>query len=162
MRRAQEVGLWPSPVRARQPYSLCSRSGVCPATHGIAYARPDDVGEDGIPWRKVLLKYNEERPANPLGLYPAWKLYDNKTYGRLVDRFGFQNVFILSAGWGMISAEFLTPYYDITFNNKARNPQPYKYRRRTDRYDDFRMLPDSSTTDMVFSVARTIFRSSVH
>jgi hypothetical protein len=94
----------------------------------------------------MLLKY-EETGDNPLGLYPAWQLYENKTYGRLVDRFGPEKVYILSAGWGLIRADFLTPYYDITFSASADR---YKRRRKTDRYQDFRMLPDETTEDIVF------------
>jgi len=41
--------------------------------------------------------------GNPLGLCPAYQLYENKTYGRLAARFGLGNLFILSAGWGLIA-----------------------------------------------------------
>jgi len=46
-------------------------------------------------------------------------------------------VYILSAGWGLIRSDFFTPYYDITFSQSA---DPYKQRRKKDRYNDFRML----------------------
>jgi hypothetical protein len=36
-----------------------------------------------------------------------------------VDRFGLENVYVLSASWGLIRADFLTPYYDITFSSSA-------------------------------------------
>jgi len=55
--------------------------------------------------------------------YPAHELYDNRTHGRLVERFGLGNVYILSAGWGLLGAGFLTPYYDITYSQSA---EPYK------------------------------------
>jgi hypothetical protein len=38
---------------------------------------------------------------------------------RLVEKFGIEKVFILSAGWGLIRADFLTPNYDITFSGSA-------------------------------------------
>jgi hypothetical protein len=57
------------------------------------------------------------------------------------------NLFILSAGWGLIAADFLTPYYDITFSQSAEG---YKRRRKSDRYDDFRMLPHDTDEDIVF------------
>ena len=41
----------------------------------------------------------------------------------------------------------MTPYYDITFSPSA---DAYKRRRKTDRYDDFRMLPDNTKSDIVF------------
>jgi hypothetical protein len=59
-------------------------------------ARVEDHG------RKVLEDYNEKPDHNPLGLYPACGLYENKTYERLVDRFGASNVYIPSAGWGLM------------------------------------------------------------
>jgi hypothetical protein len=109
-------------------------------------ARPDDIS-DGTSWREQLRKYNTEQETNPLGLMPAYQVYENKVYGALVDRFGFQNVYILSAGWGLIRSDFLTPFYDITFSQSA---EPYKIRRKADRYDDFRMLPNETGGKIVF------------
>ena len=98
-------------------------------------------------WRDVLLKYNETAKDNPLGLYPAYQLYENRTYGRLVDRFGSQNVYILSAGWGLIRGDFLTPYYDITYSPSA---EPYKRRKKTEWYGDFRMMPGNTDEEILF------------
>jgi hypothetical protein len=72
--------------------------------------------EDGISWRHFLRKYNDDAGGNPLHLYPAYQLYENRAYGRLVGRYGLRNVYVLSAGWGLIRADFLTPSYDITFS----------------------------------------------
>ena len=41
------------------------------------------------------------------------------TYRALVKRFGIDKTYILSAGWGLIPASFLTPYYDITFTGEC-------------------------------------------
>jgi hypothetical protein len=120
---------------------------AAPADARLIYALPDYPSAHGMSWREVLLKYNEHPGDNPLGLYPAWKLYKEGTYGRLVDRFGLEKVYILSAGWGLIRADFLTPYYDITFSPSA---EKYKRRRKTDRYLDFRMLPDETAEDILF------------
>ncbi|WP_202961151.1 hypothetical protein [Candidatus Symbiobacter mobilis] len=50
-------------------------------------------------------------------------------------------MFILSAGWGLISANYLTPDYDITF---SANADPYIRRGNQDKkYQDFNQLPDS-------------------
>jgi len=57
------------------------------------------------------------------------------------------NVYILSAGWGLVRADFLTPSYNITFSLRA---DPYKRRRKADRYDDFRMLPAETKDNVVF------------
>jgi hypothetical protein len=64
-----------------------------------------------------------------------------------VDRFGPNNVYILSAGWGLLRGDFLTPSYDITFSTGA---DAYKRRRKTDHYDDFRLSPDDMQKDIVF------------
>jgi hypothetical protein len=71
-----------------------------------------------------------------LGLCSAWQLYENKAYGK-----------ILSAGWGPIRADFLTPGYDITFSQSADS---YKRRRKADIYQDFRMHRICSDDDIVF------------
>jgi hypothetical protein len=75
----------------------------------------------------VLLAYNRNPGNNPLGLVPAFELYANETYRSLVEQCGTENTYILSAGWGLINAAFLTPYYDITFSAAA---DPYKRRMR--------------------------------
>lgn len=49
-------------------------------------------------------------------------------------KFGLDNVMILSAGWGLIPAQFLTPRYDITFSASA---EPYVRRRKNQAYEDF-------------------------
>lgn len=119
---------------------------AAPADDTCIYARPDDQAQNGITWRDLLLSYNEAG-GNPLGLCPAYRLYKNETYGRLANRLGLDKLYILSAGWGLISAEFLTPYYDITFSPSA---EAYKRRRKTDRYRDFCMLPIPTDEPIVF------------
>jgi hypothetical protein len=113
----------------------------------VLYERPDDPYDDKRSWREVLWRYNELNHGNPRDLLPAYKLYENRAYGRLVERFGIENVYILSAGWGLIRADFLTPYYDITFSPSADD---YKRRRKSDAYHDFCMLPAATTDDIVF------------
>ena len=93
------------------------------------------------------MKYNETEKRNPQGLLPAYQLYENRTYRLLVERFGSDSVYILSAGWGLIQSDFLTPYYDITFSPSA---EAYKRRRRTDRFEDFCMLSDEADEEIVF------------
>lgn len=129
-----------------KPVMFVADPQAAPDARDRVYARPDDRLESGATWRGMLLKYNEHPDLNPFGLFRAYELYDNKTYKRLVDRFDLPNVYILSAGWGLIRADFLTPQYDITFSMSA---EPYKRRGKRDRYDDFRMLPEDPT-DVVF------------
>lgn len=115
----------------------------------VVYARPDDLCEDSGTWRNALLEYNRQHD-NPLGLLQAWQLYENAAYRRLVERCGIDKVYILSAGWGLIRSDFLTPDYDITFSQSVRKKAPYKVRRKEDRYRDFAMLPDATREHIVF------------
>ena len=118
-----------------------------PPAKNIRYARPDDPSDNGESWRNVLLRYNHNPGDNPLQLCPANELYLNEAYRQLVDRFGITKTYILSAGWGLIRASFLTPYYDITFSKRA---EPYKRRKKSDTYSDLCMLPDDTEEPMVF------------
>lgn len=117
----------------------------------IIYKRPDDPADSERSWRELLVRYNDEHKdsasGNPLGLLPAWKLYVNSVYRELVSAFGIRNVFILSAGWGLIPADYLTPTYDITFSPQA---DEYKRRRKRDRYEDLSMLPKDTRETVVF------------
>ncbi|MCW0183408.1 MAG: hypothetical protein OJI70_16705 [Zavarzinia sp.] len=101
------------------------------------FARPDDVSDTGETWREKLINYNAQQKQNQLHLSPASDLYTHPTYARLAKKVRSENLFILSAGWGMLPANFLTPNYDITFSAQA---EPYKKRRRGDEYSDF-VLP---------------------
>jgi hypothetical protein len=130
-----------------KPVVFVAHPEIAPADGRYMYARPDDRSENKKPWRQVLEEYNTHPEDNPLRLYRAYRLYENSIYGRLVDRFGIQQVYILSAGWGLIRADFLTPYYDITFSRIA---EPYKRRKKADRYQDFRRLPDQTVEEIVF------------
>ena len=118
---------------------------------------PDDCTEDGSTWRQLVAEYNKNPGNNPLGLCPAFELYKRDVYRRLVDKFDLKNVYILSAGWGLIRADFLTPSYDITFSASA---EPYARRLKTNKYADFQMLPPETGDQVVFLGAKIICRFS--
>ncbi len=118
-----------------------------PTTESGVHARPDDFVYTGVTWRDELVRYNKEARDNPLGLLPAWQLYKNATYERLGNEIGLDHLYILSAGWGLIQASFLTPAYDITFSNSAIK---YKKRRKKDSYKDFRMIPETDEPIVFF------------
>jgi hypothetical protein len=120
---------------------------AAPPKPTVQYARPDDQSGKGMTWRQELLRYNSADQGNPLGLLPAYMLYRNSVYERLVDRIGIERVYVLSAGWGLIRADFLTPYYDITFSSSA---EPYKRRGKNEYYQDFRVLPSEVDEQIVF------------
>ena len=116
------------------------------------YAHPDDISDSGNSWRTELLRYNDAPGGNPLGLLPAWQLYENAIYGHLADRYGVDRLYILSAGWGLIRGNFLTPRYDITF--KRIKDQDHTRRLSSDRYDDLRMLPADTDQPVVLFVSK--------
>jgi hypothetical protein len=131
-----------------RPVCFVAQPALAPFDTSYVYARPDDVSDDGVSWRKKLLEYNADA-RNPYGLYPAYRLYADNLYRRLADHCGLQNLYILSAGWGLIRADFLTPYYDITFS-ATKPEQKYKRRRPSDDYSDFAMLPPHAIGKLVF------------
>ena len=116
---------------------------MAPPSQLHVFAHPDGIADDGRSWRDHLVAYNSNGD-NPLGLSTAFELYvppaAPDVYRRLVDTFGTENVFILSAGWGLIRADFLTPSYDITFTSAVKKKAPWKHRHRRDAYNDFRHL----------------------
>ena len=121
--------------------------GAAPNNAIYSYARPDDVSDTRKSWRTILREYNADPGHNPLGLLSTWKLYKNAIYELLADHCGPERFYILSAGWGLIRADFLTPAYDITFSPGAEKD---KRRRKKDQYDDFNLLPQETGEDIVF------------
>lgn len=82
-----------------------ARPDLAPRERGTTHAHPDDAAANGRSWRQELVAYNSAAKANPLGLLPAYQLYAHDAYRNLVDKFGVEQVFILSAGWGIIPAD---------------------------------------------------------
>ncbi len=119
-----------------------------PASEACIHQRPDDRADNGTSWRDILRNYNTSGD-NPHGLLPAWRLYRHPVYERLWNRFGPERLYILSAGWGLIRADFLVPFYDITFSRQA---EIWKRRPRSPSSDwsDFRMLPREAAGSVVF------------
>ena len=133
-----------------KPVLFVANPQTAPQRPGVLYRRPDDTALSTLSWRDVLVQYNEVHGGgeeNPLGLLPAWRLYADSTYEHLADRLGDDSLFILSAGWGLIPAGYLTPNYDITF---AADAEDHKRRRAHERYADFSMLPKDSSRPIHF------------
>ncbi len=116
---------------------------------GFERARPDDSSDTGAPWRDRLVEYNDAYSVdeNPFGLLPAGRLYAHEVYGRLEQRYGLKGFYILSAGWGLIRADFLTPQYDITFSSRAKD---YQRRSQRETWNDLICLPDETTEQVMF------------
>jgi hypothetical protein len=114
-----------------------ARPDRCPSLDSVLYCRPDDTIPSGSrTWRQDILAYNEHG-TNPARLPRAADLYTHPIYSDLVRQYGWHDVFILSAGWGLIRADFLLPSYDITFSSQAGG---CNRRRKSDSYDDFNHL----------------------
>ena len=133
-----------------KPVTFVAHPEIAPENGSRVYARPDDEAGEGKSWRDVLRAYNRQPSDNPLGVLPAYRLYQNPVYERLVRTLGIASVYILSAGWGLIRSDFLTPYYDITFSPSARGTDAYKRRRKGDRYNDYCMLPEGTEDETLF------------
>ena len=120
----------------------------------VIYRHPDDEAKAEKSWKEILREYNEKYIDNPLSnefkLFPAWQLYKHPIYEELVCAFGIRNVFILSGGWGLISADFLTPNYNITFSRSAAKKKPWSLRQERDCYKDLIMLPKDTDKPVVF------------
>lgn len=115
----------------------------------VIFARPDDKADPNTSWRELLLSYNRNHyHDNPFGLFQAFALYKNSSYQNLVDKFGFQNVYVLSAGWGLVRSDFLIPTYDITFSGNAK--KKFLWRRKNDYFNDFNMLSPNGTEEVIF------------
>lgn len=121
---------------------------IAPEDSGFEYARPDDPSDTGAPWRRRLCDYNGRPGGNPFGLLPAGRLYADETYSLLVERYGLAGFYILSAGWGILRADFLTPNYDITF---GFHPGDHRHRRLKDHcWKDREMRPAETTGPVMF------------
>ena len=123
-----------------------------PSSPSLRYARPDGATPAGHAYRERLEQYNRDNRAdNPWRLLPAWQLYTPSAYRTLVCALCVDNVFILSAGWGLVRADYLLPKYDITFSSNAKGSNAYKRRRPKDgHYQDFSMLPQDTAKHVFF------------
>jgi hypothetical protein len=128
---------------------------LAPLRPGWKFVRPDDMASSGDTWRAILSDYNAcfvRTADNPDNFNPAWQLYTNPAYRGLAQKFGPDNLYILSAGWGLVRARYLLPNYDITFSNRA---DPINIRRKGDLFDDARQVPDDVDGPVLFLGGRS-------
>lgn len=103
---------------------------------------PDEkIPNSAISWRVYLEKHQKDK-----NLLMAYKLYSRKEYNCLYERFK-TSLYILSAGWGLVGAEFKLPYYDITFSSKSGS---LNKRDKITDFKDFNQLNISDNEDIVF------------
>jgi hypothetical protein len=106
---------------------------------GAKCCKPDDkIDGDTKTWRDLVLEQNHP------DLVPAYELYSNDVYRKLYAKYG-NHFYILSAGWGIIRADFKLPAYDITYS-KAANVDPWARRKWKDNYGwfDFNHLKEDA------------------
>ncbi len=113
-----------------RPVLFVADPAKAPPRPDLVYARPDDASDRGPSWRALLQTYNQPLAANPQHLLPAIELYRPPAYRRLAKAIGRDRTYILSAGWGLLAADWLTPAYDITF---SRLKPADRYRLRDPR-----------------------------
>ncbi len=115
---------------------------------GTLAAHPDGASDrPGQTWRDLVVAANRTPSTSGAGLLEAAALYTPPAYSILQHAFGAANVFILSAGWGLVRSNFLLPDYDITFSGSA----PVESRRkRHHRFADFNGLTSLPPDDTVF------------
>lgn len=148
-RKSPKAGYFQTKDGQRVVFVACPETA--PRQEGTLYARPDEVSDDGEhTWRERLLSYNAQPRSNVCDLLPAWRLYRPGEYRALVDVFSSLHVFILSAGWGLIRSDFLTPYYDITLSRPSDKAERYKWRRPSDHYEDFCHLTADDAEPIIF------------
>ena len=131
------------------PVKFVAHPEIAPRGQGIVYQHPDSESDFGGSWRKMLKEYNNDLNASPLGtlgLFKAWELYRpqrkayREIYDDLANTFGEENVYILSAGWGLIRSDFLTPNYDITFTNVKKDKKWKQRKYGEGEFLDFNQL----------------------
>lgn len=140
--------------KGRRVMFVADPKNAQPRETSIIYRHPDDDARAGQSWREKLLKYNRKCQSDPSGntfeLLAAWQLYAHPIYSKLVCKFGNENVFILSAGWGLISSDFFTPNYNITFSQNAAKKKPWALEQKHDYSKYPVMLPEGTSKPVVF------------
>ena len=96
-------------------------SNDLPNSNNSIYVNPNEaISEDSDKtWIDKLKEYNKNK-LNPNGFCQAWELYENPIYADIKKKVGKENMFIASAGWGIVKASYWLPNYDITFSRPPK------------------------------------------
>ena len=135
------------------PVKFIAEPDLAPKSRALRYVSPNCDYDSSMTFREKLLSYNEKfnsDKCNPDNLLPAYKLYDKPIYSELVEskKYGKDNFYILSAGWGIVRADFLLPMYDITFSSSVK--ERYKRRKNSAVWPDFNHLDDTCNETVEF------------
>lgn len=130
-----------------QSVAFVANPELAPPDGSVLWAHPDGPSDlAGVSWRQHLVDLGPDE-AKARGLLPAYQLYAPGAYRRLVDFLGKEQVYVLSAGWGLVRADYPLPAYDITFSAQA---DAYKRRRSRDVYRDFMQVQPGQPGPLVF------------
>lgn len=107
---------------------------------------PDDlIPNTKINWREYLVNHQNDE-----NLLYAFDLYSRKEYRCLYEKFK-KSLYILSAGWGLVEAEFKLPNYDITFSSTANETtKRSKEINEEPIYNDYKQLNASENEEIIF------------
>jgi hypothetical protein len=117
----------------------------------FTYYKPDDpIPGENRTWRDLVLN-GQNDPG--IDLVPAYKLYVHKLHDRDIyedfyEEFG-SLFYILSAGWGIIRADFKIPAYDITYSDATKVP-PFAKRKKADVWPDINHLTEDKEDSAKF------------
>ena len=115
--------------------------------------RPDDLIPGLAPrltWREAITNYNTNNLL-PDGvtiedgeLPMAYNLYANNAYHAVANAIGYENLYILSAGWGFVKSTYKIPFYDITFSPQTA---PLNHRTPNQEWADYNQFPNTVKRD---------------
>lgn len=125
------------PEFGNQKIVFCARPNLAPMDEN-RYVHPDDhIDVDG---QKTWREWVEAKQEYDIFLQ-AYRLYKPSIYRNLYRKYG-QKLFIFSAGWGIVRANFKLPKYDITFS-QGQNIADYKRRLSSaSNFNDYNHLDE--------------------
>lgn len=104
---------------------------------------PDAIMAKGkISWREYLINNQNDKE-----LLEAYNLYTRQEYRSLYNRFK-ERFYILSAGWGLVKADYKLPNYDITFSMSEENRNKRIF--NDEGYKDFNQVDLNDKEDVLF------------
>lgn len=107
---------------------------------------PDDlVPNENFTWRELVAQQE-----NRDDLLSSYILYKPNIYNVLYQHYG-NDLFIFSAGWGIVRADYKLPKYNITFSTKNNIP-PYA-KRNNNFFDDFNQLEEIDENERILFIA---------
>jgi hypothetical protein len=104
---------WLVPPNGRAPWDILPESGK---RTWIDSVRDYNSGNGALSAGDVAARVSV---MGQNGLTETGELYRRPIYRQLIHAYGIKNVFILSAGWGLIRADDKIPIYNVTFSNNA-------------------------------------------